>query len=81
MPLGVGMAAAAAMKFTNSTAVIPFKPADGQSQKQPYDMDGVYLWQFPSQIPWLISSANELDFSALKINFPFLDILCHVNCF
>ena len=26
---------AAEMKFTSSTAVIPFKPADGQSQKQP----------------------------------------------
>ena len=35
MPLAVMMAAAAEMKFTSSTAVIPFKPADGQSQKQP----------------------------------------------
>ena len=55
----VGVVAVTEMTFTSSTAVIPFKPADGQSQKQPYDMDGVYLWQFPSQIPWLISSANE----------------------
>ena len=34
MLLGVGMAVTE-MKFTSSTAVIPFKPADGQSQKQP----------------------------------------------
>ena len=34
MPLGV-MMADTEMKFTNSTAVIPFKPADGQSQNQP----------------------------------------------
>ena len=75
MPLVVHMTIMTApMTSSNSIVLVTLTHADGQSQRQPLDLDGEILWQFPSQSPWLINSVKTvcpiiLIFHCVKVCF------------